>query len=105
MYILLMNYIWFHSQFSRPGSDTKMLEEMVFGAVGMAFRGSSLKVHTIRSPAQLMLTKVFVPVLNRTRESGVEGGSLDLSLNCGSTELTSPQKITDRSPRASSNMG
>ena len=82
-------------QYSRPGSDTKMLEEMSFGAVGMAFRGSTLKVHTIRTPPQLMVTKVFVPALHRARETGsAEPESLDCSLNYSSSELAMPQKIS-----------
>lgn len=46
---------------NKTGSDSKMLEEMMFGAVGVAYKGTTLKVHVIRSPPQLMLTKVFIP--------------------------------------------
>ena len=43
------------------GSDSKKLEEMMFGAVGVAYKGTSFKVHITSSPPQLMLTKVFIP--------------------------------------------
>lgn len=48
-------------QFQRVGSDVKLLEEMMFGAVPMTYKGSTLKVHCIRSPPQLMVSKVFYP--------------------------------------------
>ncbi|KAK7464612.1 hypothetical protein BaRGS_00037851 [Batillaria attramentaria] len=48
-------------QFQRVGGDVKLLEEMMFGAVPMTYKGSTLKVHHIRSPPQLMVTKVFYP--------------------------------------------
>ncbi|XP_052772268.1 folliculin-interacting protein 1-like isoform X2 [Mya arenaria] len=45
----------------KTGSDSKKLEEIMFGAVGVAYKGSSFKVHITSSPSQLMLTKVFIP--------------------------------------------
>lgn len=33
----------------------------MFGALGVAYKGTSFKVHVTRSPPQLMITKVFVP--------------------------------------------
>ncbi|KAL5019218.1 hypothetical protein ScPMuIL_004940 [Solemya velum] len=58
-------------QFQKPGSDIVMLEEMMFGSIGLAHKGDSLKVHIIKSPPQLMLTKVFIPERPK-RESGGE---------------------------------
>ncbi|XP_064621785.1 folliculin-interacting protein 1-like isoform X2 [Lineus longissimus] len=46
-------------QYSRVGSDTKMLGEMIFGSACLSYRGSSLKVHQFRCPPQLMFTHVF----------------------------------------------
>ncbi|XP_068947925.1 folliculin-interacting protein 1 isoform X1 [Petaurus breviceps papuanus] len=40
-------------------SDANMLGEMMFGSVAMSYKGSTLKIHQIRSPPQLMLSKVF----------------------------------------------
>ncbi|XP_049642667.1 folliculin-interacting protein 1 isoform X1 [Suncus etruscus] len=40
-------------------SDASMLGEMMFGSVAMSYKGSTLKIHQIRSPPQLMLSKVF----------------------------------------------
>uniref|UniRef100_A0A8W4FHQ8 Folliculin interacting protein 1 n=1 Tax=Sus scrofa TaxID=9823 RepID=A0A8W4FHQ8_PIG len=44
---------------SRCSSDASMLGEMMFGSVAMSYKGSTLKIHQIRSPPQLMLSKVF----------------------------------------------
>ncbi|KAB5549086.1 hypothetical protein PHYPO_G00063230 [Pangasianodon hypophthalmus] len=44
---------------SRCSSDPNMLGEMMFGSVAMSYKGSTLKIHQIRSPPQLMLSKVF----------------------------------------------
>uniref|UniRef100_A0A8C5RFB3 Folliculin interacting protein 1 n=1 Tax=Laticauda laticaudata TaxID=8630 RepID=A0A8C5RFB3_LATLA len=46
-------------QNSRCSSDANMLGEMMFGSVAMSYKGSTLKIHQIRSPPQLMLSKVF----------------------------------------------
>lgn len=35
-------------QFTKPGSDTKMLGEMMYGSVAMSYKGASFKVHSIR---------------------------------------------------------
>ncbi|XP_062309150.1 folliculin-interacting protein 1 isoform X1 [Osmerus eperlanus] len=43
----------------RCSSDANMLGEMMFGSVAMSYKGSTLKIHQIRSPPQLMLSKVF----------------------------------------------
>ncbi|KAJ6668724.1 hypothetical protein lerEdw1_012207 [Lerista edwardsae] len=47
------------SQYTRPASDVNMLGEMMFGSVAMSYKGSTLKIHYIRSPPQLMMSKVF----------------------------------------------
>ncbi|KAF4076934.1 hypothetical protein AMELA_G00202270 [Ameiurus melas] len=57
---------------SHCSSDPNMLGEMMFGSVAMSYKGSTLKIHQIRSPPQLMLSKVFTA---RT------GGSVYGSLN------------------------
>ncbi|XP_053258948.1 folliculin-interacting protein 2 isoform X3 [Podarcis raffonei] len=46
-------------QYTRPASDVNMLGEMMFGSVAMSYKGSTLKIHYIRSPPQLMMSKVF----------------------------------------------
>ncbi|XP_051732655.1 LOW QUALITY PROTEIN: folliculin-interacting protein 1 [Ctenopharyngodon idella] len=57
---------------SRCSSDANMLGEMMFGSVAMSYKGSTLKIHQIRSPAQLMLSKVFT-----ARTGGSAYGSLN----------------------------
>ncbi|KAL1778286.1 folliculin-interacting protein 2 isoform X2 [Sigmodon hispidus] len=46
-------------QYTRLASDVNMLGEMMFGSVAMSYKGSTLKIHYIRSPPQLMISKVF----------------------------------------------
>ncbi|XP_074849219.1 folliculin-interacting protein 2 isoform X2 [Carettochelys insculpta] len=46
-------------QYTRPASDVNMLGEMMFGSVAMSYKGCTLKIHYIRSPPQLMISKVF----------------------------------------------
>ncbi|NXI64191.1 FNIP2 protein, partial [Anseranas semipalmata] len=46
-------------QYTRPASDVNMLGEMMFGSVAMSYKGSTLKIHYIRCPPQLMISKVF----------------------------------------------
>ncbi|XP_062991498.1 folliculin-interacting protein 2 isoform X2 [Elgaria multicarinata webbii] len=46
-------------QYTRPASDVNMLGEMMFGSVAMSYKGSTLKIHYIRCPPQLMMSKVF----------------------------------------------
>ncbi|XP_066517441.1 folliculin-interacting protein 2 isoform X2 [Hoplias malabaricus] len=57
-------------QYTRPPSDVNMLGEMMFGSVAMSYKGSTLKIHHIRSPPQLMVSKVF-----STRYGGSNTGS------------------------------
>ncbi|XP_006010627.1 folliculin-interacting protein 1 isoform X2 [Latimeria chalumnae] len=59
-------------QSSRCFSDANMLGEMMFGSVAMSYKGSTLKIHQIRSPPQLMLSKVFT-----ARSGGSVYGSLN----------------------------
>ncbi|XP_040274536.1 folliculin-interacting protein 2 isoform X1 [Bufo bufo] len=46
-------------QYTKPASDVNMLGEMMFGSVAMSYKGSTLKIHLIRCPPQLMVSKVF----------------------------------------------
>ncbi|XP_062902480.1 folliculin-interacting protein 2-like isoform X1 [Mobula hypostoma] len=59
-------------QYSRPASDVNMLGEMMFGSVAMSYKGSTLKIHHIRSPPQLMISKVF------SAKMGTAGGSSNM---------------------------
>ncbi|XP_060063354.1 folliculin-interacting protein 2-like [Ylistrum balloti] len=83
--------------FTKPGSDVQSLEEIMFGSVGMAYTGSSLKVHLTKSPPQMMLTKVFVPEAPKRESLGSEVDSESLSLQSHS-DPTEPKSIscTDR---------
>ncbi|XP_043917988.1 folliculin-interacting protein 2 isoform X2 [Protopterus annectens] len=56
-------------QYIRPASDVNMLGEMMFGSVAMSYKGSTLKIHYIRSPPQLMISKVFSARVNSTSVS------------------------------------
>ena len=48
IYNLILLQLFSQYQYQKPGSDIKMLEEMMFGAEGVAYKGTSLKVHVIR---------------------------------------------------------
>ncbi|XP_032874230.1 folliculin-interacting protein 2 isoform X2 [Amblyraja radiata] len=72
-------------QYSRPASDVNMLGEMMFGSVAMSYKGSTLKIHHIRSPPQLMISKVF------SARMGSAGGSSNMlhdSFECINQEST-----------------
>ncbi|XP_074647410.1 folliculin-interacting protein 1-like isoform X2 [Tubulanus polymorphus] len=71
-------------QFQRPGSDVKMLGEMMFGCIPMSYRGTSLKVHYIRYPPQLVFTKVFVP----SKTARGSSGEVDLYDSCSLQSLS-----------------
>uniref|UniRef100_A0A9J8C5S1 Folliculin interacting protein 2 n=1 Tax=Cyprinus carpio carpio TaxID=630221 RepID=A0A9J8C5S1_CYPCA len=63
-------------QYTRPASDVNMLGEMMFGSVSMSYKGSTLKIHHIRSPPQLMVSKVF-----STRFGSSTSGSTNTYVN------------------------
>uniref|UniRef100_A0A8C5ZLD3 Folliculin interacting protein 1 n=1 Tax=Marmota marmota marmota TaxID=9994 RepID=A0A8C5ZLD3_MARMA len=73
-------------QGSRCSSDANMLGEMMFGSVAMSYKGSTLKIHQIRSPPQLMLSKVFT-----ARTGSSICGSLNLSQFCSPRRAFSEQ--------------
>jgi hypothetical protein len=58
-------------QYVRPNSDVTALGEMIFGSVAMAFQGSVLKVHSMKSPSRLMCTKVFHSPVTGNRSRGI----------------------------------
>ncbi|KAK7113591.1 folliculin-interacting protein 1-like isoform X2 [Littorina saxatilis] len=76
-------------QFQKVGSDVKLLEEMMFGAVAMAYKGSTLKVHHIRCPPQLVVTKVFYPQKPKPESVSGEGDS-DSAPNSLSSSYADP---------------
>lgn len=46
---------------NRPqSSDISNIGEMVFGALAMSFRGTSLKVHWLQSPSRMLCSQVFL---------------------------------------------
>lgn len=40
-------------------SDSNILAEMIFGSAPLAYRGVTMKVHELREPARIMLTRIF----------------------------------------------
>ncbi|XP_042195785.1 folliculin-interacting protein 1 isoform X1 [Callorhinchus milii] len=83
-------------QNSRPSSDANMLGEMMFGSVAMSYKGSTLKIHQIRSPPQLMLSKVFT-----ARTGGSVTGSLNTlqdSLEFINQDPTASKPYPDQNP-------
>ncbi|XP_019639551.1 PREDICTED: folliculin-interacting protein 2-like [Branchiostoma belcheri] len=83
----------FKYQYLRPGSDVKLLGEMMFGSIALSYQGSTLKIHNIRVPPQLMLTKVFT--VKPVKEASLED-------SCDSQDLlTGPKTILNLSNRSS----
>ncbi|XP_053385365.1 folliculin-interacting protein 2-like isoform X2 [Mercenaria mercenaria] len=78
---------------TKTGSDGKKFEEVMFGAEGVAYRGTSLKVHVVRSPPELILTKVFIPEKPK-RLSVADEDSLNFS---SAPDLTAPRTISQDS--------
>ncbi|XP_070545161.1 folliculin-interacting protein 1-like [Ptychodera flava] len=79
-------------QIGRKSGDVTMLEEMVYGSLPMSSKGTTVKVHVIRQPPELMLSKVFT--IKNQRESQIEQENLggdDVSLS--SSEFSIPQAI------------
>lgn len=73
----------------RQLSDSKMLGEMMFGSVAMAYRGTTLKVHSIRTPPQIMVTEVFI--VSRTNKEHAGGHESFDGLSTG-TESSCPRQ-------------
>lgn len=51
---------------SNPNVDIKPLAEMIFGSAPIAFNGSSLKVHWLKSPKTIMYSHVFPSTVRQT---------------------------------------
>ncbi|KAG5843304.1 hypothetical protein ANANG_G00149370 [Anguilla anguilla] len=79
---------------SRSSSDASMLGEMMFGSVAMSYKGSTLKIHQIRSPPQLMLSKVFT-----ARTGSSVYGSLNTIIPITPRRLTLSRPNVRASPR------
>ncbi|ESO84757.1 hypothetical protein LOTGIDRAFT_236112 [Lottia gigantea] len=80
-------------KYQKLGSDVKVIEEMMFGSVAMAYKGSLFKVHHIRTPSQLMLTKVYIPEKPK-RESGCELDYDSSSLPSNTSDFSAPKHIS-----------
>uniref|UniRef100_A0A1A9WCV7 UDENN FNIP1/2-type domain-containing protein n=1 Tax=Glossina brevipalpis TaxID=37001 RepID=A0A1A9WCV7_9MUSC len=53
---------------NRPDSvDITNIGEMVFGALAMSFRGTSLKVHWLQNPARMLCSQVFYAPIRPTK--------------------------------------
>ncbi|KAG8176873.1 hypothetical protein JTE90_026583 [Oedothorax gibbosus] len=83
-------------EWQKSSSDETLLREMIFGAVSISFHGTTLKVHTIRSPPQIMLSVVFpappAPSVSRepeTEESGTWTNSIEVTITNSSEKTDS----------------
>ncbi|GIY25452.1 folliculin-interacting protein 2 [Caerostris extrusa] len=74
----------------KSSSDETLLREMIFGAVSISYQGTTFKIHTIRSPSQIMLSVVFpappAPLNSRngdneTEESGTWTSSVEVNID------------------------
>ncbi|XP_037807172.1 uncharacterized protein LOC119600753 isoform X1 [Lucilia sericata] len=72
---------------NRPNStDISSVGEMVFGALAMSFRGTSLKVHWLDGPSRLLCSQVF---LTPTKQTSGHSPYSTLSTNSLATPRTS----------------
>ncbi|XP_065361653.1 uncharacterized protein LOC135955247 isoform X2 [Calliphora vicina] len=72
---------------NRPNSsDISSVGEMVFGALAMSFRGTSLKVHWLDGPSRLLCSQVF---LTPTKQASGHSPYSTLSTNSLATPRTS----------------
>lgn len=66
-------------EWQKASPDEQMLREMIFGSVSISYQGTTFKVHTIRSPIQIMLSVVFaappVPMFRIGEEETEESGN------------------------------
>ncbi|XP_059500768.1 folliculin-interacting protein 2-like isoform X3 [Stegostoma tigrinum] len=92
-------------QYLRPVSDVNMLGEMMFGSVAMSYKGCTLKIHHIRSPPQLMISKVFSARMGSVGSSNM----LQDSFECINQENTvgkpCPSQDGISNSRIASNLG
>ncbi|KAF8763826.1 folliculin-interacting protein 1-like isoform X1 [Argiope bruennichi] len=77
-------------EWHKSNPDQSLLREMIFGAVSISYHGTTMKIHTIRSPSQIMLSVVFpAPLLppssrngeNETEESGTWNSSVEVNID------------------------
>ena len=90
----------------RRSSDSNMLSEMIFGSAPLPHKASTLKVHKIRVPNQLMVTQVFVPnkvEYKDSRDSNSSCASLIDSMDSYSiqTEAEAIPRRADEEPQGS----
>lgn len=80
-----------HCRLKRVG-DMEMLAEMMFGSAAIVSHGSTVKLHRLRDPPRLLITKVFSWQKKRRRSSAMSpteapptlGSSLSLPVNVSS---------------------
>nr|XP_002740758.1 PREDICTED: folliculin-interacting protein 2-like [Saccoglossus kowalevskii] len=88
----LSNKVTPQYQQTKRSGDVKMLEEMVYGSLPMSSRGTTVKVHIIRQPLQLMLSKVFL--MGATKDNQMDAEEVSLS-SSNVSDSTTPQTINN----------
>lgn len=69
---------------SNPKNDIKALAEMIFGSAPIAFQGSSLKVHWLKTPAAAMMCSHVFPAPAPKNVSGTSSKKISVSSYLGS---------------------
>ncbi|KAM9330435.1 folliculin-interacting protein 2 [Gastrophryne carolinensis] len=87
-------------QYSKPASDVNMLGEMMFGSVAMSYKGSTLKIHLIRCPPQLMISKVF-----SAKVGGFSGSTTTFQDSLENLSHDSTVRLGVNQPGQGSNLG
>ncbi|KAF5299961.1 hypothetical protein FQA39_LY11334 [Lamprigera yunnana] len=95
-------------QYIKPFCDVGHLGEMIFGAVAMSYRGTSLKVHNLKSPSRVMCSQIFPSPRHSSRECqhrssqgnvhsfATSSHSLDHSLRFDDSGTGSAASMSDR---------
>ncbi|XP_076361609.1 folliculin-interacting protein 2-like isoform X3 [Tachypleus tridentatus] len=73
-------------QYLKPCGDVKMLGEMIFGSVTMSYKGDTVKIHTVRSPQELIFSVVF-PAPHPNHKMGDRDLEVSSSLHNSTSEI------------------
>ncbi|XP_037782391.1 uncharacterized protein LOC119578829 isoform X2 [Penaeus monodon] len=88
-------------QYQKQESDTKLLGELVFGTVALAYRGSCSKLHLMQSPQRILLSRTSPAPRSNLKHSctssdqGIEDSSFSSSISSVSETAISRTESLD----------
>ncbi|XP_078715889.1 folliculin-interacting protein 2-like isoform X1 [Lampetra fluviatilis] len=84
----------------RQCTDVKMLCEMMFGSVAVSLKTSTLKIHHIRCPPQLLLSRVYR--VRTCSGTSTATSTLNETFNCSNPIFSEAKPCTDQTPECGS---